>query len=159
MLIFVKRRNQVQQPAELIPWKISNSEGSIEEDIKVPIRASIISISLLVFGILAFVCLTLIGKLNMWLSLSFFMSIKLVILPLILIFTIKHKIVKTFDVQPPRNLQFHEQFDQQISHCLQFHEEGPDEGLELVQIERNIIVNEAESSQIPNAIAQCCEFS
>ena len=86
------------------------------------------------------------------------MSVAMLILSLMLIFTIKQKIVKKNNVQLPRNLQFHDQtLAQQISqsHPLQFPEGFIDGAADQNQhfheeAERNVNV----ICSVPNAIEE-----
>merc|ERR1712001_719144 len=101
------------QPVELIPWKSFNASIEVEER-KVPLRATIISAALMLFP-LTF-AIFLMGKIEFWWPLTFGLSVAMLILPLMLIFTIKQKNAKKNNVQPPRNLQFHDEtLAQQIS--------------------------------------------
>ena len=141
MLKFIKERNTVQ-PIGLVPWRSVNSTDE-NQDIKVPLRATFISIIMLFFGVgcfsyyyYSFSYSSLNGEFNI-LELSFFAFLLIPMLPLILILTIKQKVLNKTKAQPPRNLQFHDEtLDQQISHlahCLEFPEDFIDEDVDQIQ--------------------------
>merc|ERR1712020_111586 len=97
-----------------------------------------------------------------WWPLTFGLSVAMLILPLILIFTIKQKNAKRNNVQPPRNLQFHDEtLAQQISqsHPLQFPEDFIEEADQCQHLQEGL-VEEAEQSKhyvicnVPNAVEE-----
>ena len=140
------------QTVEMIQWKAANPDEEVEK-IKVPLKASFISTFLLIFAILFIICLIEIAKLNIWWPLSLGMIAAMVILPLILIFTVKQKRVKKNAVLPPKNLQFHNetlaQEISQLAHSLQFPEDFHEDLVEEPeQSEHNAISN------VPNAVEE-----
>ena len=147
LFLFVKNRNKTQD-VELIPWKSVNPKTE-ENDMKVPLRATIISSILMFFSWILFLIYLLTN--NFW-SIQFVLSLYSIIpLPLILVFSIKKKNSDKKSSQPPQGLQFHnENFSKGISHPLQYHDdfveneknvEGGRSEVHSVNVERNVIVN------------------
>ena len=149
LFLFVKNRNKTQD-VELVPWKSVNPKAE-ESDLQIPLRATIISSILMFFSWILF--LTYLLTNNFWnipVVLSLYSNI---LLPLILVFSIKKKNSDKKPSQPPQGLQFHnENFSEGISHPLQYHEdfvaneEILEEGISEdhivnVAVERNVIVN------------------
>ena len=126
----VKERNKTQ-PVLLVPWK-SISEQNKQDDLKVPLRATIISTASMIFVILASVTYPLLFASNdfvydRWVFAGIVMLGGSLNLPLLLVFTIKHKKEGTTRRlnQPPQNLQFHDEALDMAgySHPLQFHKD------------------------------------
>ena len=125
MILFVKKRNQTQ-PIQLVPWKIVDPQEK-EKDMEVPLRTTIIS---------SFMMLSCFIGFSLYLTLDHFWPIPfivtcycIIILPLTLFFSVKHKDNKKVKIQrpslqPPQGPHFHnESFPVGISYPLQFHED------------------------------------
>ena len=114
-LLFLVKKQHQNQGTELVPWK--SSAVSQEEDLKVPLRSTIYSISL-------FIGLTVFFSLFAFESILVYVGpVALLIysfnLPIFVVFCVKKKKEeKEQIVQPPLSLQFHEEDiaeeDQQI---------------------------------------------
>ena len=133
MWLFMKSQNKTQpKPTELVPWK-SISQKNVEDDQKVPLRATIISTMSLIFGLMlgillqVFVSTEVIDDYFFWIVSEMGLLWGVLNLPFLLMLTIKHKnkgqIVQSS--QPPQKLQFHDEAIEMggISEPLQFHEE------------------------------------
>ena len=106
MLIFVKKRNK-SEPMELVPWKSTNIVQN-KKDLQVPLRATTMT---LFFLLIYLALLSIIFKSSeTWDVIGYAHVITGLPLPLMLIFTIKQKNSSQNGVslQPPSNLQFHE---------------------------------------------------
>ena len=113
MLLFVKSRNKTQ-PTQLVPWK-SISRKNVDEDQKVPLRATMISatsLNLLLVIRINVVRSQFIGDDNLFWILSGIMLLWGALnMPFVLMLTVKRK-TKSPAVQsrqPPQNLQFHDE--------------------------------------------------
>ena len=128
MYLFVrKRHNQINDGSTLVPWKKSSENE--KEDLEIPIRATFISIILMIISYI------IIGSLLVSVYGDFtteFISWTLCLLgnsaaicPVVLVsFTFKRqKEIKPIP-QPPQGLHFHESPDRHHSNELQFHDEG-----------------------------------
>ena len=106
MLIFVKKTNK-SEPMELVPWKSTNTVQN-KKDLQVPLRATTMT---LLFLLIYLALLSIIFKSSeTWDVIGYAHIITVLPLPLMLIFTIKQKTSSKNGVslQPPSNLQFHE---------------------------------------------------
>ena len=122
LYFFMKKKNTINKinPAinkddNLIPWKSTNKS----EDSGIPLRCTIISSITTV----AFLCVSLYVLISFTnepkISFGWYFVLSSMIhgtlkLPLVLIFTIKHK-KKAVMSQPPQNLQFHEEENEPVS--------------------------------------------
>ena len=105
MFMFVKRRNK-SEPLELVPWKSVNNEQK-KNDLQVPQRATTIT-TIFLFVYLCSLPI-IVKRSEIWIDLTYTIAIVgTPPLPLMLIFTIKQKTKNSVALQPPRNLQFHE---------------------------------------------------
>ena len=115
MIKFIKNRNRITpaQPAQLIPWRTQSPNKTLNN---VPVRATILStlslIILCIFGVPVLHSLHYQNVRVQWDRLLTFMIWLSLQLPMILIFTIKHKehsnnLIKRN--QPPRKLHFHDE--------------------------------------------------
>ena len=107
MLIFVKKTNK-SEPMELVPWKSTNTVQN-KKDLQVPLRATTMT---LLFLLIYLALLSIIFKSSeTWdVIIGYAHVITGLPLPLMLIFTIKQKTSSqnVVSLQPPSNLQFHE---------------------------------------------------
>ena len=133
MLLFVKSQNKAQ-PAQLVPWK-SISLKNVDEDQKVPLRATMISatslISLLIMRIIV-VSSQVIDDNLFWILSEMLLLWGALNMPFMLMLTVKRKTKgpTVQSKQPPQNLQFHDEANEirGISEPLQFHEDfAPDD--------------------------------
>ena len=104
MLAFVKKRNKTQPVIAIIRWKSRNKKET-EQDVEVPMKATITSTSFF-FSSLVLYYLTNLSN-DFWITLCLVSAYYTTPLPVLLIFTIKHKNDKNKTVQPPQTLQFH----------------------------------------------------
>ena len=104
----------------LVPWKSTNEE----QDPGIPLRATLIStISTLIFVCILYSIYLSLAFSSISFSAWFILLASLIIsgtrLPLMLIFTIKHKKTK-MENQPPKTLQFHEESEGSVSMKINF---------------------------------------
>ena len=103
MLAFVKKRNKIQ-PISIIPWKSSDKKDS-EEDVEVPMKATITSTSFFLSSLVLYYVTNLFN--DFWITLCLVSAYYTTPLPVFLICTIKQKNDEKKTVQPPQTLQFH----------------------------------------------------
>ena len=103
MLAFVKKRNKIQ-PIAIIPWKSRDKKDS-EEDVEVPMKATITSTSFFLSSMVVYYLTNLFN--DFWITLCLVSAYYATPLPVLLIFTIKQKNYEKKIVQPPQTLQFH----------------------------------------------------
>ena len=123
MVLFVRNRNRIQ-PLQLamIPWKSVNPKDEKEKDIQVPLKATIASSLFFVASLIIYYFF--ISWNNIWCILWITSAYFTLILPFLLLVTIKQKSSKKLHIMPPTTLQFHnEDLSTGISHPLQFHED------------------------------------
>lgn len=113
MYRFVKgNRGKDQNVTSLVPWK--STTGNEEEDVQVPIRATIISTTTIIMvlsGFMSFYASNMISNNPETSSYQYAVLTYslLTILPIfLLVFTVKQQ-VKVISAQPPQGLQFHEE--------------------------------------------------
>ena len=115
MLLFVNNRNKTQ-PTQLVPWKSINQKN-INDDQKVPLRATIISSISLIFYLMLrtlgklFVNSPVIDDYYFWIITEMMLLWGALNMPLMLMLTIKHKNKGPTGqtIQPPQKLQFHDE--------------------------------------------------
>ena len=103
MLAFVKKRNKIQ-PIAIIPWKSRDTRDS-EDDVEVPMKATITSTSFFLSSLVLYYLTNLSN--DFWITLCLVSAYYITPLPVLLIFTIKQKNNEKKTVQPPQTLQFH----------------------------------------------------
>ena len=103
MLAFVKKRNKIQ-PISIIPWKSRDKKDS-EEDVEVPMKATITSTSFFLSSLVLYYVTNLFN--DFWITLCLVSAYYTTPLPVFLICTIKQKNDEKKTVQPPQTLQFH----------------------------------------------------
>ena len=123
--IFVKNKKAIEKKGgdfkngnDLIPWKSTNDKN----DHGIPLRATIISFLFsILFATFWYVIMSLIlfdsKKFPRWIVFSILMGINTIRLPLTLILTIKKK-NSIQQSQPPKKLQFHEEYDNSVSFTM-----------------------------------------
>ena len=104
MLAFVKKRNKTMPIIAIIPWKSRNKEDT-EQDVEVPMKATITSTSFF-FSSLVLFYLTNLSN-DIWITLCLVSAYYITPLPVLLIFTIKQKNDEKQKVKPRQKLQFH----------------------------------------------------
>lgn len=119
LYFFIKRRNNVANNggADIVPWKSTNQPQG-KEDLVIPLRASFVSlmlilISLPVFGVvLLMLTSAALDDLVLWSFISFNIFLSSSMPGIVIIFTVKHHQKKNqiaVELQPPPGLQFHDQ--------------------------------------------------
>lgn len=158
LYFFVRKRNKVEPVGtKMVPWKSGNNVES-EEDLYIPIRASVVSSLFMLFSVLIIGCgLALAIRVPTGSSLDetfYWCFVSGVILtscgaPVAMIFfTVKTQDKEKSKVnksQPPQGLQFHEDSEgathQSAFNKLHFYDENDDMEMADDGIEMNVIVN------------------
>ena len=131
MFLFIKRHNKTQ-PTQMVPWKSVNQKN-VDDDKKVPLRATIISTTSLILPLMTrtlgklFISSQVIDDYLFWIVPELLLLWGALNMPFMFMLTIKHKNKgpTVQSNQPPQRLQFHDETIEMggISEPLQFHEE------------------------------------
>lgn len=112
---FVKNRNQTSTQSNVVPWK-SVDKGQAENDLEVPLRATVVSIVVFVISLIVWTSGVLIVATSgnqIQPAIGIFAMLLANTLPMIVIFiTISHQAKKAGAIaqaQPPAQLQFHDE--------------------------------------------------
>lgn len=122
LFFFVKKSNKVEDiGTKMVPWKTPSDATQAENDLQIPIRASILSsVFLLISGFLMIVVMILITKssspseLVYWCTGSFIIVSSCGAPVAMMVLTVKtqsQEKTKVSNAQPPQKLQFHEPSD------------------------------------------------